>query len=287
MAKKKLLIAALVVGLCAALLGWLYMHSAEEKVQRIKGTQVSVVKAARTIPAGTKLTRDQLTRTQVPKRFLPKQHIKAKNIKLYAGRQVTEDVQKGDYLTTGNFSKRNISSELASRVPLKERAMAVPVDNVSGVAGLLQPGDRVDILGTFKTKQQDRRGQEKEGYVTMTLLQNVSLLAVGQRISNINQDGKKGQTKSRGGYGTVTVAVSVEEAELLTIAQTQGELMLLLRNRDQVNITPPKKQTLKQVLDKLDIIAQERVERTKKRIERTGGSAAEEQEGIEYIRGTE
>lgn len=284
MAKKKIIIAAILVGSFAGLLGYLYLSSQQKKVEKIKGNPITIVKAARKIPAGTRLTKSQVTRKKVPERYLPDDHIKVRNINIFLGRVTTADIQEGDYVLTSDFSKRNVTSALSSRIPLKERALSIPVDNVSGVSGLLNPGDRIDILGTFKTRKkgemvEGRGGKKKAGYVTMTLLQNVSILAVGQRISN------KGKKKGKGGYGTITVSVSVEEAELITIAQTRGELMMLLRNRNQVNITPPKKRTLSEVLEELELIAKKRVKRHNKRV-KTSENKSDDQK-IKLIKGSE
>ena len=64
----------------------------------------------------------------------------------------------------------------------------------------------------------------------------------------------------------MTTSVTVEEAELLTIAQTRGKLQLLLRNRDDVTISPVSKRTLKGVLEDLDLIQKQRQKRRKTRV---------------------
>ncbi|MEZ4458904.1 MAG: SAF domain-containing protein [bacterium] len=71
MAKKKLLIAAVMVGLFAAALLYLYASQLEKEKEELVRDQVEVVKAARNIPAGTPLAKDKITTEQVPQRFLP------------------------------------------------------------------------------------------------------------------------------------------------------------------------------------------------------------------------
>jgi len=182
---------------------------------------------------------------------------------------VSVNIQEGAMILTSDFSVAQVSNELSGKVPMTERALTIAVDEVSGVAGLLTPGDRVDILGTFPVSDKDElvpdaaSGEGGVGYVTMSLLQNVTLLAVGQVLSDVAMRNEGGQ---RVGYGSVTASVTIDEAELLTIAQTRGKLTMLLRNRDDVDVADVTKRTLKQVLQDLDVIQLARVDRVKKQV---------------------
>jgi pilus assembly protein CpaB len=267
MAKKKLLMAAVVVGALAAFLLYLFASQVNEEKRELIGEQVEVVKASRQIPLGTSLTRDMVVYEPVPKKFLPPNPVYPKDFEsIYMGLPVSVNVQDGAMILTSDFAQEQVSNELSGKVPMKERALTVSVDEISGVAGLLAPGDRVDILGTFPVSDKDQlipdaSGGEGVGYVTMTLLQNVTLLAVGQVLSEVGMRAENGG--GRQGYGSVTMAVTIDEAELLTIAQTRGKLVMLLRNRDDVEVAPVSKRTLKQVLQDLDVIQSVRVEREK------------------------
>ena len=235
MAKKKLLIAAIVVGALAAILMALYAQQMNKEKQELIGETVAVVKAARNIPAGTPLTQDLVTTDQVPRKFLPPNPIMKDDLGIYLDTPLAVNVTEGSMILTSDFSVAEVSRDLSGKIPADERALSIPVDAISGVSGLLTPGDRVDLLGTFPVSSKeelipDASGGGSVGYVTMTLLQNVTLLAVGQQLSSVSaqQDGR------RNNYSTVTLSVTVDEAELLTIAQTRGKLMLLLRNREDI-----------------------------------------------------
>lgn len=275
MAKKKLLLAALIVGGLAALLMALFAKQKNEETEAVLGNQVYVVKAARSIPAGTPLTPDVITTELVPEKFLPPNPIMKKDIDIYISTPLAVNVQEGAMILTSDFAVAEISRDLSSKIPAGERAMSVPVDAISGISGLLTPGDRVDVLGTFPVTDKDElvpdaQGQDSVGFVTMTLLQNVTLLAVGRQLSNV------GQSDNREGiYNTVTMSLTVAESELLTIAQTRGKLMLLLRNREDVDVAAVTRQTLRQVLKDLELIQEERnvkiaKKRPAKKVEKTG-----------------
>jgi len=270
MAKKKLLIAAVMVGLFAAALLYLYASQLEKEKDELVRDQIEVVKAARNIPAGTPLSKDKITTEQVPQRFLPPNPLLENALNIYLGTPLAVNVEEGAMILTSDFSVQEVSRTLSSKIPPQERAMSVAVDAISGVSGLLRPGDRVDILGTFPigTKDQvvtDEKGEEGVGYVTMTMLQNVTLLATGQELSDVTN----AENQQRGNsYATVTLSVTIDEAELLTIAQTRGKMTLLLRNRDDVDVSTVSKRTLREVMQELEIIQAIRTKRIVKTVKK-------------------
>ncbi len=270
MAKKKLLFAAFVVGTLAACLLFLYANQVEQEKQELIGIQKEVVKAARDIPAGTQLTKDLITIESVPERYLPPNYIDKQEADIYLGTALAVKVKEGSMILASDFSVSEVSRDLSSKIPLGERAMSMPVDAVTGVSGLMRPGDRVDILGTFPISTKNEliptadAAEGEVGYVTMTLLQDVTLLATGQQISEVSTGNDDEKKRTQSNYNTVTLSVSVDEAELITIAQTRGKFNLLLRNRDDVDVAEVTKRTLKEVLTELEVIQQERTVRKKK-----------------------
>jgi pilus assembly protein CpaB len=101
------------------------------------------------------------------------------------------------------------------------RAMSVKVDSVTGVSGFITPNSRVDVLVAGKP---EGRGDDQER--SKLILQNVRVLATGKSIEQ--QDEKPVEVP------TVTLLVSPEEAEKLTLATRQEPVRLALRNfRDE------------------------------------------------------
>jgi pilus assembly protein CpaB len=96
---------------------------------------------------------------------------------------------------------------------------------------MVQPNDRVDVLGTFSFPMTNAPGELES--VTLTVLQDVTVLAVGQTMADRRADRR---SASSGTYGTVTVEVTAREAELLIFAQqARGRLSLSLRNPKDVS----------------------------------------------------
>jgi pilus assembly protein CpaB len=261
MAKKKLLIAALIVGAFASLMVYLTITQYTEPQRELFADTRDVVKATSDIPAGTLLTLDRITTETIPTKFLPNNPLLRQDLEIYLNMAVAETIKEGSMIVTSDFATIELSRTLSGRVPVGERAMSLPVDAISGVSGLLRPGDRVDILGTFPVGTEDElireaRGEQSVGYVTMNLLQNVTLLATGQEISDIPSADSRSQ--QGGMYNTVTMSLTPDEAELLVIAQTRGQLTLLLRHREDMDTIPVTRKTLREVLEDLEVINRER-----------------------------
>jgi pilus assembly protein CpaB len=121
---------------------------------------------------------------------------------------------------------------LATMVKPGLRAISIAVSGPSAVSGLVQPNDRVDILGTFTFPSRKKNGDTEA--VTLTVLQDVTVLATGPKL------GKTGIGSASygpaGGYSTVSLEVTPREAEMLVFAQhVKGQLLLTLRNEEDVS----------------------------------------------------
>lgn len=105
------------------------------------------------------------------------------------------------------------------------RAASVQVDQVSGVSGFVLPGDRVDVLVTVDNNRMS------EDAITRTILQNVEVLAAGQKTEQ--RDNKPITVQS------VTLLLDPKGAEALAHAGYEGEIHLVLRNpedQEEVNV---------------------------------------------------
>lgn len=108
---------------------------------------------------------------------------------------------------------------LSPMIPSGMRAVSVRVNDVISVAGFVLPGSKVDVLVTGVP----RGVQTQTGPVTRTVLANIQVLSAGK---NIQTDGK-GQPEN---VAVVTLLVTPEQAEVLTLASNEGRIQLALRN---------------------------------------------------------
>ena len=100
---------------------------------------------------------------------------------------------------------------------------------ISSVSGLIRPNDHIDIIATFRFPNQE--GTDKLETVTLTLLQNVAVLAVGQ-----DTDSAPSRSLQRQSYSSITLNVTPKEAEILGFAMQKGKLNLTLRNPSDVHV---------------------------------------------------
>jgi pilus assembly protein CpaB len=116
---------------------------------------------------------------------------------------------------------------LAAVIPEGMRAMSVAVNDVVGVAGFVTPGTMVDVMVTGAIS-----GQGQGGQITRTILENVRVLAAGQKVQQDEQG--KPQT-----VPVITLLVTPEDAARLAMASNQGKIQLALRNTVDTDIVPP------------------------------------------------
>jgi pilus assembly protein CpaB len=103
------------------------------------------------------------------------------------------------------------------------RAMTVPVNASTGVAGFVFPGDRVDLV---LTQSVEGGGDGPPLRSSETIVRNVRVLATDQRIDSKGEDGKT-EVKT---FSNVTVEVTPRIAEKISVAQSMGQLSLSLRS---------------------------------------------------------
>lgn len=106
---------------------------------------------------------------------------------------------------------------VAAVISQNKRAMGVKVDRVKGVSGFIHPGNRVDVVATF-------RPANSQTPVTVTVLENLPVLATGTETEIRSKQEKPVEVD------VITLEVSPEEAEVLALSEAEGKLQLSLRN---------------------------------------------------------
>jgi len=116
------------------------------------------------------------------------------------------------------LASKDAGSGLPVMIPEGGRAVSVRVNEVIGVAGYVLPGTRVDVVAVASATD------NKADTTSKVVLTNVQVLAAGTKME---QDGDKGKAMA---VSVVTLLVSPEQAERLTLASTEGKIQLALRN---------------------------------------------------------
>jgi pilus assembly protein CpaB len=176
------------------------------------GTDVIV--AANDVQVGAKLTDGDLRSVKVSASVAPPNFFRSKSQVI--GRGVILPIQKGEFILPSKLAAENAGSGLPSLIPPGMRAVSVRVNEVVAVAGFVVPGTRVDVLLTGNPAG----ANEPQ---TTTVLENVAVIAAGQRLER-NAAGDPQTTP------VITLLVSPDDAQKLTLASSQGHIQLALRN---------------------------------------------------------
>lgn len=159
--------------------------------------------------------------------------IKRQDFKLtkFKGAISRYSLSSGDYVRLDSLVLPHDSDFLTTSLTEDKRAMAIKVDAQSAIAGLVSPGDRVDVIFYHKLKRSEEQDawQLAASASVRQLVVNVRLIAVDRQLNKQEVDADNNSKIKYDDHSTVTLEVSVKQAERLAIAQQLGRLSLLLR----------------------------------------------------------
>lgn len=217
------------VAAVSAVFAWIagsaYLRDAEARIARHYAERHETrefVVAARRLEPGMRLETALLARRRVPVRFAPKSAFRPEQLDDLLGRELAQSVDAGDILIPGVL-RDPIAPALATRLAAGERALTIAVDDTNSHAGLLRPGDLVDLL--FLSA--DDSGATHSAQVR-PLLQAVRVLATGRTVVRMAGTAS-GDDEATRNFSTVTLQLTARDAERIALAQRTGELLVSLR----------------------------------------------------------
>ena len=190
----------------------------------VDGPEVLV--ATRALPVGTIIDATALQFKPWPKELVDNAYFlrPTTNIQSLQGTVVRTAITAGQPMTQGALVKPGDRGFLAAALGPGMRAVTVPVDAKSAVAGFVFPGDRIDLV---LTQAVPGGGDGPPLKVSETIVRNMRVLATDQRTDNVV--GEDGKTVVKV-FGSVTVEATPKIAEQIAVAQTLGTLSLSLRS---------------------------------------------------------
>jgi pilus assembly protein CpaB len=214
---------AAILGVAAAIVGYYGLNGIAARAAAGTGnTYQDVVVTTSDLTYGVKFERGMLALARYPKNAVPMGAFSS--IDSVVGQTTKVFMGAREPVTSIKLSSRGGGLSMLVRPTM--RAASIEVNQVSGVSGFVLPGDKVDVLVTVEP-----RGS-LENAVTRTLLQNVEILAAGQKTQQ--KDGNPMTVQS------VTLLVDPSGAEKIALATHEGEIHLVLRNpedQEQVAVT--------------------------------------------------
>ena len=212
-----LLLLAIVIGALASALVYRHLRALRSEIEAARQTApgtVDIVVASDTIPAGGRIGEQQVKVVGWPETLVPDGAIKDTKAVVNAVARVT--IEKNQPINQSLLLGQG-AEVLPLMIPEGMRAMSVRVDDVTGVSGFITPNSRVDVLIAGSPG-----GEGNEGQRSKLVLQNIRVLAIGKSIAQAQDKPVE--------VPTVTLLVSPEDAERLTLATRYEPVRLALRN---------------------------------------------------------
>ncbi|MFP5327142.1 MAG: Flp pilus assembly protein CpaB [Acidimicrobiia bacterium] len=224
-----IVVAAVVAGLLAALVVVRYLSTTDQRAfDNAELVKVFVVKEAipRDYPAERAIAEERIGIGEIPRRFRPPSALT--RLEDIAGKVAISELSPNQVVVTGQFVDPRVAQRTFSqRIPSGNVAITVSVDQVRGVAGLLRPDDRVNIL-VFQD------GSER------VLYQNVQVIAVGSSTAPLPGEQPDPAAEAPTSSNLITFAVPPEAAARIAFAaQNSGGIYLTLVPPDNAPIEVP------------------------------------------------
>lgn len=226
--KLVLLVGALIVAIGTALVARSMFAGAsapEAEAASVEPQGPKVLVAKRALPVGTIITADALGYQLWPEELVQDAYFLdgEADVSKLLGTVVRNPITAGEPVTQGSLVSPGDSGFLAAALGPGMRAVTVPVDAKTGVAGFVFPGDRVDLVLTQTVQGSD--GTQLRA--SETFLRNLRVLATDQSTTQETSEDGKTIVKA---FRTVTLEVTPKIAEKVAVAQTIGTLSLSLRS---------------------------------------------------------
>lgn len=187
---------------------------------------VQVVAAQESLQPGQKIAATHLKFVSLPARQLPEGVFH--EMEPLVDQVVASPVAKNELLLSSRLASSRVTAGLPAIIPPGMRAVSVRVNEVVAVAGFVVPGTRVDVLLTGTPGPSNNPG----AVTTTTVLRNVQVIAAGQQLEH-DPSGKPQSVP------VITLLVSPDDAQRLTLASSEGRIQLSLRNPEDIDVEAP------------------------------------------------
>ena len=198
-------------------------HYIEQQVSYYKGQldktekMVEVVVPKRNMVRGEILLASDLSIREIPEKYADSNAVNGSNYDVAVGQRVDFDIDEGRPLLWAHL-EGGLTPTFSGKVADGLRAMTVRVDEINSISGFLQPKDKVDLLMSYGSGQ---------GQKIFPLIQRLDIIATG--VQTLVDKSSSGSTRN---FSTITVHVSPNDAQKITLAQQVGKLTAMLRNPD-------------------------------------------------------
>lgn len=195
---------------------------------------IEVVVPGRRLVAGQTLRKQDLLVREIPESYVDNNVLMISNYATALGQQLAFDVEPGKQLLWAHLEGGRAAT-FSGLVPEGARALTVRVDEINSISGFLQPKDRIDLLMTYGSGKQE---------AVFPLIQTLEVIATGLQ-TKVDKNSAGGKRT----FSTITVNVTPDNAQKITLAQKIGKLTAVLRNPDDSNPLPNAPMTTSKLLN--------------------------------------
>jgi pilus assembly protein CpaB len=242
--ERKWIVIVAVLGALAIFLTYFYLQLnglyVQQKQVPSQSEKTQVLIATQDIPQGTAIAEEMVGFKTVPADFVEPGALKS--LEAAVGKISAVVIMSGEQILATKLvppsppkpvpAKPQIDRTLAGKMPAGTRAFTLDLDAAACVGGMVKPGDHIDVVASFS-----------EPPITLTLLEDILVLAVGQEIVSAETEGE--QARQPEGVdivdvGTITLALSPQQVQKLGVAMEHGRIQLTLRaGAEAEEITSP------------------------------------------------
>lgn len=250
--QRTILIAGIVLALLAVFMVKVYldqqrqtiMGEASERLSELEKDRTTVLVARKDIPRGAKIERASVEEKNIPNAYV--QPKAASSLERIEGMITVAPIAKGEQITLSKLSFTRQAGGLAESTPAGKRAVTISVDNIASLAGLIKPGDYVDVIAMMPIPVQGQDGKPTTQGAVMPLFQNVLVLAVGQQVGRMRVDSasprgdedEEAEERKQESSPLITLALNPQEVNLIAFVSEQAKIRLVLRSPADSRIEP-------------------------------------------------
>jgi Flp pilus assembly protein CpaB len=215
------LVLGLLIGIAAV--KWGIDTIKDAQASNPKGTNITVVTAREDITAYEEITKAKVETVETADNALVPAGSRLTSLEDAVGRVAGKAIPKGVPILASMLAPEGTKARMAGRIPPGFRAISVRIDEVSGVAYQLNPGDWVDVIVV-----KDTRGGGSNDTIARVILEHVQVAAVGRAAvsASVTAGAKQKAAKS------VTLLVPTKDVTKLHLAASGGKLTLSMRGDD-------------------------------------------------------
>ena len=216
-------------------------EQAKKALVNIQANQTAILVARKDLARGTVIEAGMLETQIFPNQYVQPQAVTS--LDRVAGMTTITSIAKGEQITLNKLTwpkETAAGGSLAMVTPVGKRAITISVDNISSLAGMIRPGDYVDVIAMVPVPAQTAEGKQATQVAVMPLFQNVLILAVGQETGALaaTAESRYKKEEKKEISPLITLALGPQESSLIAFVQEQGKIKLSLRSPADSQVMP-------------------------------------------------